>query len=812
MTSPASQIETILREVESLPTLSPVATRLLQIAGVEDADLDALVEIIESDPALSARLLGLCRRADKGLGDRITTVRRAVVMLGLEAVQAAALSVSVYDVMATFGSDAETQKRSDAEDRALTASLRPSVPASVPFDRPGFWRFSIAVATASELIAESHSDLGIAPAEAFVAGLLHGLGKLVLDLLLPRTYSRILGLAERRQSPAAVAESELLGLDHHTAGKRLGEHWRLPQPLRDVMWLYAQPADALPDLPCRNLVGIVAVARTLCRHLHLGWSGDFHHPEPLAGHRGICRPLGLRADLVEAGVARLHEGVLYRSRVLGLGEQSAPELLMQSIAGANQRLGRMASMLEQRARGAQKQTRVLSAIRDFHASLGAIRPSPGLSESIAQVAQSASGILGPGFYAAVVQTRDGEPWRLELFDEFGQPTRSHTIDTPGPRGRSTSLASLAGQSAMSIGGLSGLPWLTDDLVDAPDIRKIQMLPLTTGAESGEPAYPAAVLLHDRDLAPWSDKTLLAVLTSTWGTAIAAASHHEGARVLGEKLAAQSRALAETQHKLAETESMARLGEMASGAAHEMNNPLTVISGRAQMLAGRLKQANDKTAADAIVDASRHLTDLITSLRLVADPPALKLSDTPIDRIIADALAAAVARASSPCLPVARPSRPCSDPAPHANTGQEHTGKMPVPRLELPTPAPILRGDRELLSAALAEVIANALQASNGAPITIRAHTEPPDSRLLISIEDTGAGMSAKALQHAFDPFFSELPAGRRTGLGLTRARRLLELHGGDITLQSQPGRGTTATITVPGLVQPQPSEHLKTAA
>src|SRR3954467_12196917 len=103
MNSPAAQIEAILREVDSLPTLSSVATRLLRIASVEDADLDALVEIIESDPALSARLLGLCRRAGKGLGDRITTVRRAVVMLGLEAVQAAALSVAAYDVMATVG-------------------------------------------------------------------------------------------------------------------------------------------------------------------------------------------------------------------------------------------------------------------------------------------------------------------------------------------------------------------------------------------------------------------------------------------------------------------------------------------------------------------------------------------------------------------------------------------------------------------------------------------------------------------------------------------------------------------------------------
>ncbi|QYU68447.1 HDOD domain-containing protein [Leptolyngbya sp. 15MV] len=62
----AEQIETILRQVESLPTLPTIATRLLSISSLDDADLDQLVEIIESDPTLTARLLGLCRSAEKG--------------------------------------------------------------------------------------------------------------------------------------------------------------------------------------------------------------------------------------------------------------------------------------------------------------------------------------------------------------------------------------------------------------------------------------------------------------------------------------------------------------------------------------------------------------------------------------------------------------------------------------------------------------------------------------------------------------------------------------------------------------------------
>src|SRR2546423_6331964 len=139
------QIELILRQVDNLPTLSPIATRLLEIGNVEDADLDKIVEIIESDPPLTARLLGLCRRADKGLGDRITTVRRAVVMLGLEAVQAAVLSVAVYELMAGYSPD------SSGVDTVAT------VGSAHPFDRVGFWRHSIAVASASELIAEAHA-------------------------------------------------------------------------------------------------------------------------------------------------------------------------------------------------------------------------------------------------------------------------------------------------------------------------------------------------------------------------------------------------------------------------------------------------------------------------------------------------------------------------------------------------------------------------------------------------------------------------------------------------------------------------------
>ena len=90
------KMKLILESIDRMPTLPVVAMKLMAISSAEDIDLDEVIRLIESDPAMSSTILAMCRTADKGLGDKITTVRRAVIMLGLEAVQVAALSVHVY--------------------------------------------------------------------------------------------------------------------------------------------------------------------------------------------------------------------------------------------------------------------------------------------------------------------------------------------------------------------------------------------------------------------------------------------------------------------------------------------------------------------------------------------------------------------------------------------------------------------------------------------------------------------------------------------------------------------------------------------
>jgi signal transduction histidine kinase len=103
--------------------------------------------------------------------------------------------------------------------------------------------------------------------------------------------------------------------------------------------------------------------------------------------------------------------------------------------------------------------------------------------------------------------------------------------------------------------------------------------------------------------------------------------------------------------------------------------------------------------------------------------------------------------------------------------------------------------RELRKAFL-NLILNALEAlEGGGTLTIRTAYAPASGAVTVSVEDTGAGMSAETLARAFDMFFTTKAQG--TGLGMAIARSVVERHGGELRLESAPGAGTTATVRLP---------------
>jgi signal transduction histidine kinase len=108
-----------------------------------------------------------------------------------------------------------------------------------------------------------------------------------------------------------------------------------------------------------------------------------------------------------------------------------------------------------------------------------------------------------------------------------------------------------------------------------------------------------------------------------------------------------------------------------------------------------------------------------------------------------------------------------------------------------------RLDPGLVSKALAELIINAAEADPKGTVVVRSEADPDTGDLVIKVRDRGPGVSAKALTHAFDAFFSDKPAGRSRGLGLTRAKSCVEAIGGRIVLTNAPGGGALAKIALP---------------
>ena len=212
-----------------------------------------------------------------------------------------------------------------------------------------------------------------------------------------------------------------------------------------------------------------------------------------------------------------------------------------------------------------------------------------------------------------------------------------------------------------------------------------------------------------------------------------------------------------------------MGEIAAGAAHEMNNPLTIISGRSQVLVARLNDVELRRMAAQIVEQSHRLSDMITSLRLFAHPPEPNLRTIDVRDLIRRA----------------------------AQMLRDHVGDDIALEVVVPSDLPAVDVDTEQVARAISELLRNAAESPGCRHIELLVQIAPSVDRWTVQVTDDGRGLSSTALTHAFDPFFSEKAAGRQPGLGLAQARRIVEAHGGTVRLENVAPQGARATIILP---------------
>jgi signal transduction histidine kinase len=127
------------------------------------------------------------------------------------------------------------------------------------------------------------------------------------------------------------------------------------------------------------------------------------------------------------------------------------------------------------------------------------------------------------------------------------------------------------------------------------------------------------------------------------------------------------------------------------------------------------------------------------------------------------------------------------------------------RSSLPPTLPPFQADRDQIKQVLINLVQNAIEASEeGGALTLTAFelARGQETGVAIHVMDTGTGVAPEALPHVFEPFFTS-GKHRGTGLGLAICRNIVDAHGGDIQLTSQPGKGTTVRVWLPLRQQPR---------
>jgi signal transduction histidine kinase len=207
-------------------------------------------------------------------------------------------------------------------------------------------------------------------------------------------------------------------------------------------------------------------------------------------------------------------------------------------------------------------------------------------------------------------------------------------------------------------------------------------------------------------------------------------------------------------------------------AHELRTPLSVIQGTVEgMLDGIY--APDRSHLDPVLEETRVMARLLDDLRTLstAEAGALRLHRESVEprELVEDSIVAFRSRAESRGVTIS------------------HRVSDALPRIEVD---PIRIG--EVLSNLLTNALAHT---GRGGSITVTA-APTDDGPVAFDVEDTGAGIDPDTLPHIFDRFVKE-PGSRGAGLGLAIAKGLVEAHGGEITAQSELGRGTTITFRLP---------------
>lgn len=322
-----------------------------------------------------------------------------------------------------------------------------------------------------------------------------------------------------------------------------------------------------------------------------------------------------------------------------------------------------------------------------------------------------------------------------------------------------------------------------DVIHPDDRDRVTALIRSAHSPSGDGDYDA----EHRLLLPDGSIRWTCVRSQTYFNGIGPARHP--VRTVGavhditeSKRAEQEKARLEAQ--LFHAQKMESLGRLAGGVAHDFNNLLTVINGYSGLLLAQLApDAPIRPALEQIRKAGERAAGLTRQLLAFSRTQLLRPSTIHLNAVVSE---------MQPIL-------------------ARLMGRDVSLHLALSPGAGHVHADLPQLEQVILNLAVNAKDAMpNGGSLTITTARNPETHQVLLTVADTGTGMTDDVRQRIFEPFFTTKPAGKGTGLGLSMVEGFVMQSGGKIEVESQPGRGSTFTISLPWVeassTQPAPPE------
>ncbi len=623
-------------------------------------------------------------------------------------------------------------------------------------DEAAFWRHSLTVAVAAQLIGGLRGLDEFSNA-LFSAGLTHDFGHLVLAGCFPRSYNRAVHRIFRENEPVTEVETELVGVDHCTAGRLLLRNWNADPLLQYAAWLHhnwpqSTITDANLEADIKTVILAHAVAGNAKTELCSGSSIGVMERScedlkvPIERIRKLTRQLpGIVAEVDDKlDLARiLHEDNSNIVRTMAPVSAIPPFPDDTSRTSSESPLATAIAGLARS--GGDRPTVMNACLRIASSVINAF----GIGRVGVFAMHKESGIL-----VAATPTGNNIERLTQRRDCLG-PADTFAADW----------AISESCSSTAIEPILERVTCLLEMVDPFPIHFVSGGDLSAGMilDNADPAANGYVALYN-----WEKQAFLTVAAAE----VTHAQHTDNLEQQLELFAANCRKTSDDQGSKVQQASLGMIAEMAAGAAHELNNPLAVISGRAQMLKADLVDPQLSRQVAIIDEQARLASAIISELMSFAKPPVASRSQINVRQWINRL----------------------------RQYWQEHsTIRSDQICATISDPTLAVFADAEQLTEAAVAIISNSIEASSPQKlrVLINSDSSASDDTVVVSFEDNGCGMAPDVLKHACDPFFSYRPAGRGRGLGLSRAARLLENNGGKLWMQSTVGAGTKVFLTLP---------------